>query len=248
LIVKYRALLTVLLLLSPRSAVAADGSSQLPSAEEIVARMGARDLQRQARMEGYVGTRRYVLENRHLHKHAEMLARVQGEGDGTKHFAVLSEDGWNAANKHVLRKMVESEAETSRPEMRSKTKINTENYDFEVVGIESVGDRTSYVLEVNPKRKDKYLFQGRIWVDVEDYALVRVEGSPAKNPSFWTKSTHFVQTYKKSGPVWFPVSTQSTTEVRVFGTTNVNIEYFNYAPKKQSSENIVASAPVMDRP
>lgn len=245
---KYHLLLTALLLLPASSAVAADGASQLPTAQEIVARMGARDLQRQAWMEGYVGTRRYVFENGHLHKHAEMLVEVQGEGDGAKHFDVVSEEGWNAANKHVLRKMVESEAETSRPEMRPKTKINPENYGFEVVGTELVVDRTAYVLEVRPKRKDKYLFQGRIWVDAEDYALVRAEGSPAKNPSFWTKSTHFVQTYKKSGAVWFPVSTQSITEVRIFGTTNVNIEYFNYAPKKQSRENIVASAKVVDKP
>jgi MucB/RseB N-terminal domain len=245
---KYRALLTVLLLLPASSAVAAEGSSELPTAEEIVARMGARDLQRQAWSEGYVGTRRYVFENGHFHKHAEMLVQVQGDRDGAKHFDIVYEGGWNAANKHVLRKMVESEAETSRPEMRPRTKINPENYDFEVVGTELVADRTAYVLEVNPKRKDKYLFRGRIWVDAEDYALVRAEGSPAKNPSFWTKSTHFVQTYKKTGPVWFPVSTQSITEARIFGTTNVNIEYFNYAPKKQSGENIVASAPVMDRP
>src|SRR5271166_747657 len=178
-----RALLSVLLLVSASSAIAADGSAEVPTAEEIVARMGARDLQRQAWIEGYVGTRRYVFENDHFHKHAEMLVQVQGDRDGTKHFDIVSEDGWNAANKHVLCKMVESEAETSRPEMRSKTKINPENYDFEVVGTELVADRTAYVLEVNPKRKDKYLFQGWIWVDAEDYALVRAEVSPAKNPS-----------------------------------------------------------------
>lgn len=195
-----------------------------------------------------MGTRRYVFENGHLHRHAEMLVQVQGDRDGTKHFDIVSEDGWNAANKHVLCKMVESEAETSRPEMRSKTKINPENYDFEVVGTELVADRTAYVLEVNPKRKDKYLFQGRIWVDAEDYALVRAEGSPAKNPSFWTKSTHFVQTYQKTGLLWFPLSTQSITEARIFGTTNVSIEYFNYAPTTHSPENLVMSAKVVAKP
>jgi outer membrane lipoprotein-sorting protein len=241
-------LLAALLLLSNSSIAAADHSDQLPTAQEIVTRMGAHDLQRQSSMQGYIGSRRYVLENHRFNKRAEMLVKVQGDADGTKHFDVVSEEGWGGANKYVLRKMVESEAETSPPEMRARARLNPENYDFEFIRSELVADRTAYVLEVSPKRKDKYLFRGRIWVDAEDYALARAEGSPAKNPSFWTKSTHFVQTYYKSGPFWFPRSTTSVTEARIFGTTDVSIEYFNYAPKTHSSDDLAKSQNVMARP
>jgi negative regulator of sigma E activity len=237
------------LILLPASAAAADESPSLPTATEIVTRMGSRDLQRQVFTEGYAGMRRYVLDNRHFHKRAEMLVQVQGDPDGTKHFEVVSEEGWKAAHKHVLRKMLESESDTSRPDMRAKTKLNPENYAFEVIGTEPVADRTAYVLEIKPKRKEKYLFQGRIWVDTEDYALVRAEGNPAKNPSFWTKSTHFVQVYQKSGPLWFPLSTQSVTEAHFFGTTDVSIEYFDYAPKASHPPgNFVMSAKEMPKP
>jgi hypothetical protein len=244
---KYHLLAALFLL--PASLAAADESPSLPTATEIVTRMGSCDLQRQVAIQGYDGMRRYVLENEHLHKRAEMLVQVQGDPDGTKHFEVVSEEGWKAAHKHVLRKMLESESETSRPEMRAKTRLNPENYEFEVVGTELVVDRTAYVLEIHPKRKEKYLFRGRIWVDAEDYALVRAEGSPAKNPSFWTKSTHFVQIYQKNGPLWFPLSTQSVTEAHIFGTTDVSIEYFNYAPKApHPPDNFVMSAKEMPKP
>jgi outer membrane lipoprotein-sorting protein len=247
---KQHVLLTGFFLLSASSVIAADDAAPpLPTAEEIVTRMSSHDLQRQASMEGYAGMRRYVLENHHFHKRAEMLVNVQGDRDGTKHFEVVSEEGWTAAHKHVLNKMLESESDTSRPEMRAKTKLNTENYDFELIGTESVSDRPAYVLETKPKRKDKYLFRGRIWVDAEDYALVRAEGDPAKNPSFWTKSTHFVQVYQKSGPLWFPLSTQSVTEAHIFGTTDVSIEYFDYVPKSSHPpDNSVMSARRMVRP
>ena len=139
--------------------------------------------------------------------------------------------------------MLESESETSHPEARAKARINPENYDFKMAGTDVIDGRTAYVLEVSPKRKEKYLFRGRIWVDAEDYALARAEGQPAKNPSFWTKSTHFVQIYQKNGPLWFPRSTQSVTEAHIFGTTDVNIEYFDYAPKTvHASDNSVMSA------
>jgi hypothetical protein len=246
---KHYFLLTALFLLRTSSVVAADDSGPLPTAEEIVTRMGSRDLQRQVSMEGYAGMRRYVLENQHLHKRAEMLVQVQGDPDGTKHFEVVSEEGWKAAQKHVLRKMLESESDTSRPDICAKTKLNPENYDFEVIGTEPVADRTAYVLEIKPKRKEKYLFRGRIWVDTEDYALVRAECNPAKSPSFWTKSTHFVQVYQKSGPLWFPLSTQSVTEAHIFGTTDVNIEYFDYAPNTvRAPDNSVMSAKELLKP
>ena len=235
---KNHLLLTAFFLLPASAAIAADDSGTPPTTEQIVGRMAALDLQRQSSIEGYAGMRRYVLENQNLQKRAEMVVRVKGDPDGTKHFEVVSEDGWKAANTHVLRKMLESESETSRPELRATTRLNCANYEFAIVGTEMLSGRRAYVLEAKPKRKDKYLFQGRIWVDAEDYALVRAEGSPAKNPSFWTKSTHFVQLYQKSGPLWFPVSTQSITEARIFGTTDVHIDYFDYAPQNQPSSEI----------
>jgi hypothetical protein len=241
---KYSLLATALILL-PASAALADEVSghPAPTAEEIVARLTAHDLQRQTSIQGYIGMRRYVLENHGFQKRAEMLVQVQGDPDGTKHFEVVSEDGWKAANAHVLRKMLESETETSRPEIRAKTKLNPENYEFKIVGTEIVEGRSAWILEVTPKRKEKYLFRGHIWVDAEDYALVRAEGNPAKNPSFWTKSTHFVQIYQKNGPLWFPLSTDSITEAHIFGSTNVSIEYFDYVPKPlHPSDNSVISA------
>ena len=246
---KYRFLLTALLLLPASSVVAADGPESTPTAEEIVARMAAHDLARQASIDGYAGMRRYVLENQKFQKRAEMLVQVQGDRDGTKHFEVVSEDGWKAAHKHVLHKMLESETETSRPDMRANSRLIPENYDFAFIGSEIVAGRTAYVLEVRPKRSEKYLFEGRIWVDAEDYALARAEGKPAKKPSFWTKSIHFVQIYHRCGPVWFPLSTQSVTEAHIFGTTDVSIAYFGYTPKMQGRPgNSVASAEVLNKP
>ena len=69
---------------------------------------------------------------------------------------------------------------------------------------------------------------GRIWVDALEYAIVRIEGQPAKNPSFWINSVQFVHNYEKSGSFWLAVSDRSETEARIFGSTEVTIEYFNY--------------------
>ena len=188
----------------------------LLGADDIIARMQYRNSQREKLQGGYRGTRRYALENAKLNKRAEMLVSVNCDPDGTKHFEVVSEEGWSSANKHVLRKMLESESETSRPQVREQTGITPENYSFQLIGTDTLASRPVYIVEVLPKREDKYLFEGRIWVDAQDFALVRAEGKPAKTPSFWTHSVNFVQVYQKSGTFWFPLSTESVTDARIF--------------------------------
>ena len=228
---RFKSLFTIsfLSLIAGSSTVAQEAS--LPVANDVVAQMLVRDVQRQHSLEGYEGMRRYTLVNEHMGKRAEMLVRVRGDRDGTKHFEIVTETGWKAAQKHVLHKMLDSEAEASRPEERVKARLSPDNYEFQMIGSEKAGDRTVYTIDVTPKRREKYLFRGRIWVDAEDYALVRADGNPAKNPSFWTKRVHFVQAYQKSGPFWFPLTTESVTDARLFGTTDLTIEYLEYKPK-----------------
>jgi hypothetical protein len=220
----------VLLLFFTADVSIASESDPLPSVDTVIARMLAQDAQRQTLAAGYRGMRRYVLENERMHKHAEMLVRVECDATGTKHFELVDEEGWKAAYKHVLRKMLESEAEASQPQVRIKTRLSQENYDFHMVEVGLLDDRTAYMIDIVPKRREERLFEGRIWIDTRDYALVRAEGRPAKNPSFWTRSVHFTHAYRKNGPFWFPAATESVTDVRIFGSTNLTINYFDYTP------------------
>jgi len=206
------------------------------SADQVMAKVFERDTQREALGDGYSGSREYVLYNHRMNKRAEMVATVVCDADGTKHFQVVSEDGWKAANKHVLRKMLDSESETSQPDTRPKTRMVPANYEFHLIGSEAVQGRPAYLIDAVPRRSDKYLFRGRVWVDAEDFAVARVEGQPAKNPSFWTRSVHFVQQYRKSGAFWYPVETTSFTEAMIFDGTDVSIRYIDYRPAHETAQ------------
>jgi hypothetical protein len=208
---------------------AQDLGQQLPTANDVVAKMIERDNQRQAVLHGYTAARRYVLENSRHHKRAEMLVRVECGDNGSKQFQTVSESGWGAARSHVFPRLLESESEASLPGARERSRITPENYSFEMVGKDSINQRLAYVIDVAPKTQNKYLLQGRIWVDAEDYAIARIEGKPAKNPSFWIKHVHFVHIYQKNGPFWLPVSDRSVTDARIIGTTELTIEYFDYS-------------------
>jgi len=218
---------TLTLFLSAAATIlAGDRASFAPSAEEVVAKMMEHDAERQAALNGYTAMRRYTLDNKS--RHASMLVRVCALPDGTKQFAIVEEAGSGAVRKHVFHKILDEEAAASDPKLRAQSRFTPENYSFQVAGTDTVNERTAYVIEVAPKQESKYLIAGRIWVDTQEYAVLRVDAKPAKNPSFWTKSVHFVHSYGKNGSFWFPATNKSVTDARIFGKTEMLIEYFDY--------------------
>jgi hypothetical protein len=233
------------LILSFIGTVAAQAAAQrdLPSVDDVVAQMMEHDNQRQAALHGYTVVRRYVLENSRHHKRAEMLVAMKCLDNGSKQFQTLSATGWSAARNHVFPRLLESESEASLPDVREQSRITPENYSFEMVGRDFVDQHPAYVIGIAPKSHNKYLVRGKIWVDADDYAIVRIEGEPAKTPSFWIKSTHFIHTYQKNGMFWLPSSDHSVTDARIVGATELKIEYFDYAANTMPLASVRSTAP-----
>ena len=204
----------------------AQASAPLPSAEDVVAKMMQSDAQRQSELTGYTATRRYVAVNKK--RRAEMLVRVECDSNGAKQFTVISELGSGAIRKHLFEKLLSEETEASRRGTRNSTRLTPANYDFQIAGQETLHTGPAYVLEVSPRTPTKYLINGKIWVDANDYSIVRIEGQPARNPSFWVHDVHFVHTYQKVGQFWFASSTDTTSQIRIFGDSELTIENVDY--------------------
>lgn len=214
----------------------AQAGAALPSAEDVVAKMMQFDAQRQSALAGYTTTRRYVAVNKN--RHAEMVVHVQCAKDGAKQFTVLSEEGSGSIRKHVFQKLLSEETEASRRGTRTSTRLIPANYEFQTVGQETLETGPAYVLEVLPKTVNKYLINGKIWVDANDYSIVRIEGQPARNPSFWVHSVHFVHTYQKIGQFWLASSTDTTSQIRIFGESELKIENADYKLNRPESTPI----------
>ena len=73
------------------------------------------------------------------------------------------------------------------------------------------------MLEIVPRRKDKTLLRGQIWVDSITYLLRRTEGELARSPSWWLKDARVVLAYSDVGGMWLQTSSESSAEVRFWG-------------------------------
>ena len=216
----------ILMMFSMASSASAQTGDAPPTADDVIARMIQQDALRKAQLNGYTATRHYMVVNQQ-HR-AEMLVVVRCTGDGEKQFTILSEDGSSSIRKHVFYRMLKEESDASSRDSSNSTHITPDNYRFQLIGKEILDGRPTYSLQITPKADNKYLIDGKIWVDAADYSIVRIEGQPAQNPSFWIRSVHFVHTYQKVGPFWFAASTHSISEIRVFGEADLTIENLDY--------------------
>jgi hypothetical protein len=230
---------TVAIALFTATIGSAQSSNSLPPANDVVSRMMWFDAARESELTGYVATRHYVAVNKG--RRAEMVVHVTCDGAGTKQFTILGEEGSGAIRQRVFHKLLNEETEASRRGTRNNTRLTPDNYEFQIVGEETLETGPAYVLSVVPKKENKYLINGKILVDADDYSIVRIEGQPARNPSFWVHSVHFVHTYQKVGPFWFASSTHTTSEIRIFGEAELTIENSNYSLNPPNKSNTTSS-------
>jgi len=215
------------------------------STAEIVSNLVRKNLERAHALTAYRGTRTYRLEYRGFpgSRTAEMVVDIDYKAPASKEFTVRSESGSKLLIDRVFRKMLQSEKDAVTEENQRGVALNPDNYSFALAGQEKTSKGSAYILSVEPRTQNKLLYRGRIWVDAVDFAVTRIEGEPAKNPSFWTKETQIEQIYSKVGDFWLPQSNRSTTTVRLGGHAQFTIEYGNYqitatAPSGRPASNI----------
>jgi len=216
----------------PVRAVDTNASSE-PSVDVIVEKMQAANLLRAEALLGYSGRRVYKVDYHGFPsgRHAEMTVEAVYTSPAQKEFRIVSESGSKLLLQHVLYRLLDSEKEALQNANRKQTAMSTENYTFRFVNTEQGAEGKCYVLQVEPKIKNKFLYRGRIWVDAEDFAVARIEGKPAKNPSWWISSTEVHHCYSKVDRFWLPVHNESVTHVRVGGQAVLTIEYTDYKIK-----------------
>jgi hypothetical protein len=200
------------------------------TAAQVADKLVEMNLRRAQALHSYQGTRTYRVTYRGLLglTVAGMVVDVTYKAPETKEFIIRSSTGSKLILDKVFKKLLQAEKEALSIDGQRRTALNSENYEFTMVGYESTTARQMYVLTVEPKTKSKFLFRGRIWVDAYDFAVVRLEAEPAKNPSFWTKSSEIEQSYEKVNDFWLPQRNHSVSSIRLGGRAELTIEYQSY--------------------
>jgi hypothetical protein len=221
-------------------------------APTIVQRMVEQNALRAQHLKYFTARRHYHIEFHGLGRTmaADMHAQVTYSAGTGKAFQVIDESGSHLLLNHVLLKLLETEQDDSRQQSAALT---PSNYNFTFQSGTTINGRPAFIFAVAPKVKNKLLFRGRVWIDAQDYAVIRVEAQPAENPSFWIKSTEIHHSYAKFGEFWLPQTNESESKVRFGGTAVLTIDYGTYvfqAPRQVTpvrASEFTASAPQLNQ-
>ena len=205
-------------------------SPSLLSTSVIVQRLMAANTRRSQALHGYRGTRVYHLSYHGLFgsHDAEMKVEAIYTAPDRKDFKVVSQSGSKLLVNRVLMKLLSSEQDAQKEQNRIELEISPKNYDFALAGTEHTPGEEFYVLEVSPKGKSKYLYRGKLWIDARDFAVARMQGEPARNPSLWVSHTQIEYRWARIAGFWLPAHNESVTQVRMGGKAVLTIEYTNY--------------------
>jgi len=204
----------------------AQTDSTIPNVETILARMAQAQAENRARFRPYVVTRNYKLFGKEKHKtKSQVIADVTFVPPDFKKYAIQQTNGTGLGEK-IVRRMLEGEVEVAKD--HSSTDISPDNYDFRLIGEEEVSGQRCYVLELLPRRKDKNLLRGNIWVDANTYLLQRAEGEPAKNPSWWLRDVRIALLYGDIGGMWLRTASEATANVRILGQSTMVLRDVKY--------------------
>jgi Outer membrane lipoprotein-sorting protein len=211
---------SILVYFGAAAGVSGQTQSAVPTSDTIVAQMSQAQAANRLGFLPYTVTRDYKLFEGEAPNppKSHVVADIIAVPPDSKKYTIETSAGSVLAER-IVRKALDGEVAFAKDSRA--TDITRENYDFALVGENELNGRLCYVLELIPKRKSRNLLHGTLWVDAETHLPRRVEGQPAKDPSWWVTDVRIVLVYSYVGPMWVQTSSKATANVRIIGRSSM---------------------------
>ena len=216
------------------------------TAEQLFAQLSTHNELRKAALLDYSVLRTYQVADTNGKVRAAEVGRMEFRAPDQKTFVPISETGSGVIRRMALNRLISSEIEAAAGKERRDSAISPANYSLELLGEQQVGPYHCFVAQALPKREDKYLFEGKVWIDTQDYAVVRIEGHPASKLSFWVQQADFVRQYQKIGDFWLPQRDETLVRVRMYGKKLLTIQHEEYVVNGTQRPNVERPAPTQE--
>jgi len=168
-----------------------------------------------AQSKSYDVTREYTLfRGSETQPASEITAQVDFVPPDTVGYKITQTRG-SSRGEQIVRYLLDLETGSAKKARGSD--ISRANYDFVFLRQEDIGVVPEYVLGIVPKRKNKYLLRGQIWVEASTFHIRRIEGIPAKSPSLWVRGIYITLQLGQLDSMWVPISFDAVGTVRFLG-------------------------------
>jgi hypothetical protein len=137
-------------------------------------------------------------------------------------YEITAEGGSSYIRTKVLHAVLDGERDVIARGETPRSALACSNYVFQPNGVDA--DGLANVL-LSPRREDRALVTGTMFLRPGDGELVRLQGRLVKNPSFWVKNVDIVRSYERIEGVVLPVALESNAQLRLLGPATLHMTY-----------------------
>jgi hypothetical protein len=188
---------------------------------DLLARMMAHRRWQDSALREYAAHRRFHAASHRFNIDSMLEVETKFLSPGPMQSTVVRQEGSAFIREHVFDKILSTESELSS---KDQADVIPENYQFSLLGSDTCEGRHCWHLSVKPRRNDKYLLDGEVWLDAEDYAICRIHGTPSKHVSLWIPRAEVDWHFRRINGIWLTDRIESSSDVRVIGTVLMQIQ------------------------
>ena len=194
---------------------------------DLAALVAQAESRRDARVQEVRSVRQYIVRNPRWPTDASMDIRMITSGDGSKRYELLATNA-EGLRKTILTRIIEGEIHAAAKKDRDGN-VNEKNYELLLIPGPPAAGETCRKVQLVAKNRTRFTFDGHGCVDMNDMAMVRMEGRTTKSMSWLVGRADVVQEFRKVDDLWYSSLNQSTADVRFLGKTQLIIKYSDYS-------------------
>lgn len=198
--------------------------------EQIATRLSAMNERRKVALASYESQRVMTVtyQGQLSQGEASETVSMRFNAPSSKQFTVISASGAQIIRDNVFQRALTAEQAAAGESAQQASALNLKNYTMLLVGREKLPAGDCLILEVSPKVASEFTYTGKVWVQGTDFAVVRIQGKPAINPSPWISEGEFTTDFQKIDDFYFPHRTVSTSTLPLGLHARLTIEYGSY--------------------
>ena len=207
-------------------------AQQTPDISTVIHGVDASVKNRIDRLAAYTVTEHYAVfrGKDETHPAAEMLVKTTYRKQTGKSYDIVSQSGSSIWRNEVLGTLLDNEKRMSQPGNVETALINSSNYEMKLDANarERLNGRDCLVLDITPRRSSQYLFNGKLWVDAQDFAIVQLKGTASKSAFFLASAAEVTRQYDEMSELPMATHAEAVSGSALLGQTVVKVDYSNY--------------------
>jgi hypothetical protein len=169
---------------------------------------------------------------------SEVVAEVNFRPPAFKGYRIQRSSG-SSRGQQLVRSILDREVEATSRDSKTSSAISGDNYSFNYIGEATLDGQPCYILGLKPKRKEKELISGEVWVDKYSFFVRQIQGEVEKTPSWWLKKVRLKLVFAELEGIWVQTSMEAIADVRIVGAHTLTSRILDYR-----REDEVAATPL----